>query len=131
MKGSHASWTLLLLLAAVSVVGQAKTKPERTPYIESRQGNHPDGPDMIGHGTVSEGDTLLCSLVGVRDESHQSSTACVIRFADGPKHTLAFNESMLAPQDTNVYLECAGDKPRRCEIKVIPPIAHQSPGQAD
>ena len=75
MKRSRASRTLLLLLAAVSVAAQTKAKPGPTPYIESREGNHPDGPDMIGHRIVSEGDTLLCSLVEVYDESHQSSTA--------------------------------------------------------
>jgi hypothetical protein len=122
MKRSRASWTLLLLLAAVSVAGQ--TKPRPTSYIESRQGNQPDGPDMIGHRTVSEGDTLLCMLVEVYEESHQSSTDCVIRFADGPKHRLAFKKSMLAPQDTEAYLECSGDKPRRCMIKVNPSIAN-------
>jgi len=131
MKRSRASWTLLLLLAAASVSAQTKARSGPTPYIETRQGNHPDGPDMIGHRIVSEGDTLLCSLVEVYDESHQSSTACVIRFAHRPKHTLAFSESILAPDDTEAYLECAGDKPRRCMIKVIPPIANQTPGQAD
>lgn len=129
MKTICASWNLLLLLAAVSLAGQTKPKP--TSYIESRQGNHPDGPDMIGHRTVSEGDTLLCMLVEVYDESHQSSTACVIRFAGGPKHTLTFKETMLVPQDTEAYLECAGDKPRRCMIKVNAPIPNQSPGQSD
>ncbi|SRR5579871_1985790 len=131
MKTIRASWILLLLLAAVSLAGQTTTKPRPTSYIESRQGNHPDGPDMIGHGTVSDGDTLLCMLVEVYDESHRSSTACVIRFADGSKHTLAFKETMLVPQDTEAYLECAGDKPRRCMIKVNSPILNQSPGQSD
>jgi len=95
MKRSRASWTLLLLLAAAGVAAQTKARSGPTPYIESRQGNHPDGPDMIGHRIVSEGDALLCSLVEVNDESHQSSTAGVIRFAHGPKRTLAFNESYL------------------------------------
>lgn len=82
---------------------------------------------MIGHGTVSQGDTVPCMLVEVYDESHQSSTACVIRFGDGPKHTLAFNESLPAPQDSEAHLECAGDKPRRCRVEVNPPTANQSP----
>jgi len=62
----------------------------------------------------------MCMLVEVYDESDQSSTACMIRFEDGPKHTLAFNDSMPAPQDSDTYLECAGDKPRRCMVKVNP-----------
>ncbi len=129
MKRRRASWTRLLLLAAVSVAGQ--TKPRPTSFIESRQGNHSDGPDMVGHRTVSTGDAVQCMLVEVYDEAHQSSTACMIRFGDGPKHTLAFKESMLVPRDTEAYLECAGDKPRRCMIEVNPPIASQSAGQAD
>jgi hypothetical protein len=131
MKGSFFSWTVLLLLTAMSLAGQTKTKPKPTSFIESRQGNHPDGPDTIGHRTVSQGDTVLCMLVEVYDESHQSSTACMIRFGDGPKHTLAFNESMLAPQESEAYLECAGDKPRRCMVEVNPPTANPSPVQAD
>ena len=131
MKRSCPSLTLLLLLAAVSVAGQTKTKPRPTSFIESRQGNHPDGPDMTGHGKVSQGDTVMCMLVEVYDESHQSSTACMIRFGDGPKYTLRFNESMPTPQDSDAYLECAGDKPRRCKVVVNPPTANQSPAQAD
>jgi hypothetical protein len=131
MKRSLPRLTLSLLLAAVSVAGQTKTKPRPTSFIESRQGNHPDRPDMIGHGKVSQGDTVMCMLVEVYDESHQSSTACMIRFGDGPKHTLAFNDSMPAPQDSDAYLECAGDKPRRCKVVVNPPTAKQSPVQTD
>jgi hypothetical protein len=87
---------------------------------------------MIGHAKVSQGDTVMCMLVELYDESHQSSTACMIRFGDGPKHTLAFKESMPAPQDSEAYLECAGDKPRRCEVVVNPPpTANPSPTQAD
>jgi hypothetical protein len=124
--------TLLLLLAAASVAGQTKTKPRPTSFIESRQGNHPDGPDMIGHRKVSQGDTVMCVLLEVYDESHQSSTACMIRFGDGTRHTLAVNESIGAPQDSEAYLECAGDKPRRCMVKVNPPpTANKSPAQAD
>ncbi len=120
MKRSFSGWILLPLLTTVSLAGQTDTGPKPTSLrIESRQGNHPDGPDMIGHRTVSQGDTLLCMLVEVYDESHQSSTACVIRLGDGPKHTLAFKESMPVPKDTEAYLECAGDKPRRCMVQVL------------
>ena len=119
MKKKLPHLTLLLLLTAISLAGQTQTKPRPTSFIESREGNHPDGPDMIGHRTISQGDTVLCTLVEVYDESHQSSTSCVIRFGDGPKHTLAFNESMPVPQDSEVYLECAGDKPRRCLVQVF------------
>lgn len=131
MKGSCFSLTLLLLLATVNFAGQSKAKPGPTSFIESRQGNHPDRPDMIGHRKLSLGDTVMCMLVEVYDKSHQSSTACMIRFGNGPKHTLAFHESMLTPQDGDAYLECAGDKPRRCMLEVNPPAASQSRSQAD
>lgn len=130
MKRSCPGLILLLLLAAVRIASQTKTTPRPTSFIESRQGNHPDG-DMVGHGKVSQGDTVMCMLVGVYDENHQSSTACVIRFGDGPKHTLAFNEAMPVPQDSEAYLECAGDKPRRCMVEVNPPTANHSSAQAD
>lgn len=118
MKRNYPSITLLLLLAASSVSGQTKPESRLIAYIESRQGNHPDGADMIGHAKVYKDDTVRCTLVGVYDESHQSSTACVIRFGSGQKHTLALNESISAPEDSEAYLECAGDKPRRCAAKV-------------
>jgi hypothetical protein len=118
MKRIHSIVTLLLLLAASNVSGQTKPETRLTAYVESRQGNHPDGPDMIGHAEVSKGDTVRCTLVGVYDESRQSSTACVIRFGSGPKNTLALNESISAPEDSEAYLECAGYNPRRCAVKV-------------
>lgn len=119
MKRSCLGLTLFLLVAVLSTAGQTKTTLRRSSFIESRQGNHPDGPDKIGSGKVSQGDTVLCMLVEVYDEKH-SSTACMIRFGDGPKHTLAFNQSMPVPQDGDAYLECAGDKPRRCKVEVNP-----------
>lgn len=127
MQRSYPSLILLLLLAAVSVAAQTNTKVRPSSFIESRQGNHPDGPDMIGHAKVSRGDTLMCMLVGVYDESHQSATACMVSFGDGPKHTLAFKQSMLVPQDSDAYLECSGNKPRRCMLEVNPPPASPSP----
>lgn len=107
---------LLFMLLAAGLSGQ--TKPRPTSFIETRQGNQPDSADVIGHGTVFKADTLQCTLAEVYDQSHSSSTACMIRFGDGPAQKLAFNESMPAPQDGEVYLECAGDKPRRCMVRV-------------
>jgi hypothetical protein len=116
----------VLFFAAMPLAGQTAAKPKRASQIESRQGNHPDGPDQISHGTVASGDTLLCMLVEVYDESHQTSTACVVQFTDGPKRTLAFDESMTAAQDGEALLECAGDKPGRCAVKVNPPTTKPS-----
>lgn len=123
MKRSCPSLILLVLVGVLSAAGQTKAKLRPSSRIESREGNHPEGPDMIGHAKVSQGDTLMCMLVEVYDETHQSSTACMIRFGDGPRHTLAFGQSISAPQDSDAYLECAGDKPRRCMVKVNPPPA--------
>ena len=132
MKRSCPSLILLVLLAAISVAGQTTTKPRPTSFIESRQGNHPNGPDMIGHKTVSHGDALLCMLVEVYDGKLRSpATACVIRFGDGPKHSISFNETFLAQQDSEAYLECAGDKPRRCMVEVNPPPTKESHVQAE
>lgn len=40
---------LLVLCGTASFAGQDEPKPvQRTSFIESRQGNHPDGPDTIG-----------------------------------------------------------------------------------
>jgi hypothetical protein len=123
MKRSWPSLILVLLVGGLCAAGQTKAKLRPSLRIESREGNHPEGPDMIGHAKVSQGDTLMCTLVEVYDESHQSSTACMIRFGGGPRHTLAFGQSISAPQDSDAYLECAGDKPRRCMGKVNPPPA--------
>lgn len=130
MKGTL-SWTVLVLLTGISVAGQTTTKPRPSSFIESRQGNDPEGPDVIGHRTVFHGDTVFCMLVSVYDESQVSSTACVIRFGDGPKHTLAFNESMPVTEDSEIYLECAGDKPRRCVVEVNPPPTKPSTAKAE
>ena len=131
MKRNCSRLILLLLIAALSVAGQTKTKLRPSSRIESREGNHPDGPDMIGHAKVSQGDTLMCTLVEVYDESHQSSTSCMIRFGRGPRHTVAFGESISTPEDSDAYLECAGDKPRRCGVTVNPAPANPSPAQGD
>lgn len=129
MKRSCSTLIALFLLAAITAAGQSKAKPRPTSFIETRQGNHPDGPDVIGHGKVSKGDTLLCKLVEVYDKNPQSSTACMIRFGDGPQHTLEFNQSMPAPQDSDACLECAGDKPRRCMLEVNPEPASPAPAK--
>jgi hypothetical protein len=124
MKRRHPVLTLVLLIVASELSGQ--TRP--VIYIESLQGNNPGRADTIGHAKVSRGDTLRCTLVGVYDASHQASTACVVRFGNGPWYTLGLNDSMSAPEESEAYLECAGDKPRRCRVKVTAkPIAIDRP----
>lgn len=113
--------SLLVLWSAASPVGQVGLEPSpHAPFLESRQGNHPNGPDRIDHASVSKGANLRCVLVEVYDETHKASTACVVKFGDGDgqKYTLAFNQSMRSPHEGEAYLECLGDKPRRCRIQV-------------
>jgi hypothetical protein len=114
--------SLLLLCGAASLVGQDEPKAvHRTSFIESRQGNHPDGPDMIGHATISKDDTLMCMLVEVYDETHQAKTACVVTFKGAGKLVLAQGQFVKSAADSEVSLECSGRVPRRCMIEVNDP----------
>lgn len=63
---------------------------------------------MIGHAIVSKGEILKCSLVEVYDETHQSHTACIVRFANGDKHTLAFGQSITSPEMAKFPSSAAG-----------------------
>ena len=129
-RSHHPIVSLLLLLAASNVSGQTKPEPRMIAYVESRQGNHPDGAGTVGHAKVSKGDTLRCTMVSVYDKSNET-TACMIRFGSGPKHTLALGESMSAPEDGEAYLECAGDKPRECTVKVYTQSTQSAATKAD
>jgi hypothetical protein len=101
------------------VLGQDDSKAsQRTFRIETRQGNNPGYPDVTGHGPVSKGDSLRCVLVGVYDETHSSSTSCVLRFAKHEDYTLAGGQSLQSPVKGELYLECSGDKPRLCIVQV-------------
>ena len=123
-----ARWILLCLMCAPSMMGQETPKLSGPlPSLESRQGHHPDGPDVIAHMTVSTGDTLRCDLVEVYDETHSGQTACVIRYKDATKYTLTLGQSMQSPKDGTVSLECRGDKPRRCKVTVNVPVKDGGP----
>jgi hypothetical protein len=114
---------LVVLFSAAALAAQDQPKPAHpTSFIESRQGNHPDGPDVIGQAKVSKDDTLWCMLVGVYDETHTASTACVVKFKDGTKHVLAHGQFVKLPDDNEVSLTCAGHVPRRCMIEVNDPV---------
>jgi hypothetical protein len=114
---------LILLSTSLVLAGQDDGRPAHpTSFIESRQGNHPDGPDMIGHATISKDDTLMCMLVGVYDETHQAKTACVVTFKGAGKLTLAHGQFVKSTADSEVSLECWGRVPRRCMIEVNDPV---------
>jgi hypothetical protein len=118
---------LVVLVSVVSLAAQDEPKPSHlTSFVESRQGNHPDGPDMIGHAKVLKDDTLFCMLVEVYDETHTASTSCVVKFKDGINLVLAHGQFVKLPDDNEVSLTCAGHVPRRCMIEVNDPV-HQPP----
>ena len=114
---------LVVLYSTTSLVAQDDPRPiHRTSFIESRQGNHPNGPDMIGHASVSKDDTLLCMLVEVYDETHIASTSCVVKFKDGSKRTLTSGQFMKSQEDGEMSLACSGRVPRRGMIEVNDPV---------
>jgi hypothetical protein len=113
---------LLVLLSVAPLAAQDEPRPHPTSFIESRQGNHPDGPDMIGHASVLKDDTLVCMLVEVYDETHTASTACVVKFKDGTKIVLTHGQFVKLPEDDEISLTCSGRVPRRCVIEVNDPV---------
>ena len=118
---------LVALFTVASLAAQDDAKPVHpTSFIETRQGNVPDGPDTIGHALVSKDDTLFCMLVGVYDETHQAKSACVVKFKDGTRIVLPHGQFVKLPGDNEVSLTCAGHVPRRCMIEVNDPV-HQPP----
>ena len=65
----------------------------------------------------------MCMSVEVYDETHQASTACVVKFKDGTKHTFTGGEFMKVREDGEFSLECSGHVPRRCVIEVNDPVS--------
>jgi len=121
--------SLLLICSAASPAEQGEAEPVHpTSFIESRQGNHPNGPDMIGRATISKDDTLMCMLVEVYDETHQAKTACVVTFKGAGKLILTQGQFVKSAADSEVSLECSGRVPRRCMIEVNDPV-NQPPGK--
>jgi hypothetical protein len=120
---SHTLIYLFILGFAASLAAEDEPKlAHPTSFLETRQGHHPDGPDKIGHASVSKDDTLMCMSVEVYDETHQASTACVVKFKDGSKRTLASAQLLKIPEDGEVTLLCSGSVPRRCMIEVNDPV---------
>ena len=126
---SYALLPLLVVCGTAFISAQDPPKPvHRTSFIESRQGNRPDGPDKIGHAAVLKDDTLMCMSVEVYDETNTAQTACVVRFKDGSKRVLSHGEFLKASADGDGSLECSGLVPRRCIIEVNDPV-NQPPVQ--
>jgi hypothetical protein len=85
--------------------------------IESSQGQ-PDRPDVISHKYLSKGIRMKCIQVEHHPKQPDDGAACVAKFEGYAQYTLKFGEVMRAPKDSEVYVECAGDKPTRCTIGV-------------
>lgn len=85
--------------------------------IESSQGR-PNEPDMISNRHLSKGTRMKCIQVEHHPKQADDGAACVAKFEDYARYTLKFGETMRAPKDSEVYVECAGDKPTRCTIGV-------------
>jgi hypothetical protein len=86
--------------------------------VETHQGGHPDGPDVIAHFSVSTGSRVECIKAEVYDEDHRGPLACVVKFDDGSNFTLAVGQIAFSPNDGEAALECLGTKPRLCQIRI-------------
>jgi hypothetical protein len=112
------SISILLMVGSMSLAGQTlDVAIPPSSRIESRQGQ-PGRQDAIGHKRVSKGTSLKCIEVEHHLKQGEDGAACLVRFERGDKYTLKHGESMQAPKDSEVDLECLGDKPTRCIVGV-------------
>ena len=117
MRLKYVLASLSVILVVIASIGASQTNgfpPDRR--IKSHQG-YPGQPDVIAHKFVSAGAHLRC----IQIESHpkqSDNAACLLKFQNGEKKTLAFNETMQANNDGEVYLECFGDKPTKCTVGI-------------
>ena len=116
--------TVLALVGAsvflVAQVNDANDNPKGfspESRIESSQGQASEA-DVIGNKYLSKGTRMKCIQVEHHPKQADDGTACVARFEGYARYTLKFGETMRAPRDSDVYVECAGDKPTRCTIGV-------------
>ena len=87
--------------------------------MESRQNGHRDGPDVIGRFSVSKGTRFRCSRAEIYDENNEEPfLACVIRFDDDSSFRLTVGQSMQSSENGEAELQCAGTKPRLCQVMV-------------
>ncbi|HEV2467809.1 MAG TPA: hypothetical protein VGS78_01340 [Candidatus Sulfotelmatobacter sp.] len=85
--------------------------------IESSQGQ-PNKSGIVSHKYVTKGTRMKCIQVEHNPKHADDSAACVAKFKGYASYTLKFGEVMRAPKDSEVYLECAGEKPTHCTIGV-------------
>lgn len=110
---------LILIPLTVASVSLGQNNRERgfppDTRMESRQG-YPGDSDVIAHKFVSKATNLMCIEVEHHPKQDDDGAACLLRFQDGTKQTVNFNETTQAPSDGEVYLECLGDKPTKCVV---------------
>ena len=114
-------WIVLSILSLSSYMPGGQARPAEYPskgvprsqWLESRQG-YPDQTDVIAHQRILKGSHIECAQVEHHPKRADDGAACVLKFENGDKQTLRFNQESEAPVDGEVYLECAGDKPTGC-----------------
>ena len=118
-------WMVLSILFVSSCMCVGQTQYRRAEYprkgiprsqwLESHQG-YPDQPDVIAHKHISKGTHLACAKIEHHPKLGDDGAACILRFENGDKQTLAFGLESDSPGDGEMYLECAGDKPTSCIV---------------
>jgi hypothetical protein len=121
MKAQFWFFSFLFFSVAIAPTAQAQER-ESPPYgfppesrLESHQGQ-PDEPDVIGHRHIAKDVHLKCIQVEHHPKQGDDGAACLLRFEGADKYTLKFGDSMRAPREGEMYLECLGDKPTRCTV---------------
>jgi len=110
--------SFVFLAKAFSFAWQEPTRvPPIISVVESKQGL-PGEPDVISHKHVSKGAHLKCIQLEHYPKRIDDGAACLLKFKPGNKYTLRQGESMEVPKDSDVYLECPGDKPTRCTVGI-------------
>jgi hypothetical protein len=119
-----ASLSLFVLCTPMAFFGQSQTD-DHPKYglplagrFSSRQG-WPGKSDVIGHKHISKGAGIECSSAEYHPKPIAPTVgACLVKFENGDKKTLASGQTTRAPIDGEVYLECLGDQPTSCEVGV-------------
>jgi hypothetical protein len=124
MKSGYCVALLCVFLSVMISFTLEGQQHEDPPYgfppnsrVESWQGRS-DQPDIIGHRHIAKETHLKCINAEHHPKHPDDGGACLARFEGGEKYTLNVGESMRAPKDGELFLECLGDKPTRCVVGV-------------
>jgi hypothetical protein len=83
--------------------------------LVSRQG-WPGEQDVIAHKHISKGTHFKCIQVEHHPKGKDDAAGCLLRFDQGGGQTLPYGKETEAAVDSDVYLECTGDKPTKCTV---------------